>query len=193
MTDSLNLDKTTDPNQRVIVGLSWDPVDIPFYLKWFMPASRRSYDLDLTCYVYDDQGKFTDIVSGSQVVEQDQTGNIYHSGDDTTGKGGGDDERIFAVLGQLPQHIKSLVFLVTCKSAHNFGTVKNPKVRLANAATDTEIESITLNDKGSDKNSYIFLRLVRNDGVDKSEWSYEMIDEFHNNEDVQDWTQILAA
>ncbi len=95
------LNVTKQGNHRVFVGLSWDPNQGKSFtdrLKNVVTGKKNYHDLDLSCFLYDKNHVFIDVISGKIGQIADQSGAIYHSGDDQEGIGGGDDEQISVEL-----------------------------------------------------------------------------------------------
>lgn len=175
-------------NQRVLVGLRWDPQTLPFYLRWITPRSAHNFDLDLTCYIYNDHGDFTGIVSGEELVCEDSSGAVYHSGDDRTGEYGHDDEQIAVELLNLPEDIAHIVFVVTCKSAHHFDKVENPFIRLADAKTEENQLETDLSKDGK-HDAFIFVRLYK----EGSTWMVENVNEFFDKDSIDNWPVYIQS
>lgn len=183
------LNYSKDAYQRVLVGLRWDPQQLPFYIRWFVPKSHHNFDLDLTCYIYNDKGDFSGIVSGEELVHQDNSGAVYHSGDEKTGEFGHDDEEISVELLNLPEDIAHIVFVVTCKSAHHFDRVSNPAIRLADAKTNENQLKLPLDEDGKDKDAYIFARIYK----DGETWMVEPVNEFLDKDKIDNWPVFLQS
>lgn len=176
-------------SQRILVGLQWEPQRLPLYLRLITPKSRHHFNLDLTCYIYNIQGDFIGIVSGEELVSRDETGAIYHSGDDMTGEYGHDDEQIAVELLKLPEEVGHIVFVATCKSAHHFDKVNNPKLRLVDSFSEEEQLScnIGLNDEARKYDAFIFCRLFR----DSESWMVEEVNDFLTLKDIDNWPVFL--
>ena len=170
-------------NQRIIVGLRWDPQKLPFYLRWVTPKTKRHFDLDLTCYIFGTNGDFAGIVSGEEVVSRDASGAVYHSGDDKTGEYGHDDEQIAVELLRLPEDISHIVFVASCKSAHHFDKVYNPSIRIADAMTEEDQFSTRLDKDSTTSDAFIFVRVFRDEGG----WMVENVSEFLDKSKIDNW------
>ena len=189
---------TTEPlkyskeaRQRIIVGLRWDPRDLPFYLRWIIPKQYQDFDLDLTCYIYNQNKDFVGIVSGEDVVNEDCDGAIYHSGDEKTGEFSHDDEQISVELSKLDDDITDIFFIVTCKSAHNFGKIKHPVIRLADGKSNKNqyVNNIYESSTSTDHDALVFARIFR----DKKGWMLEKIDDWATQKDIDDWPGYLNS
>lgn len=101
----------------VTLGLGWDP-------------ARRgaSIDLDAGCVMMDANGNKIEAVYFGHLNSKD--GSIRHSGDNLTGKGGGDDERIRVDLRRVPPNVQMLAFTVNSFGGQKFSEVANAFCRL---------------------------------------------------------------
>ena len=114
------------PLSRVVMGLGWDPA-----------SGRKSIDLDASVIAFDQAGKKLEIVWFMHLKDFD--GAIVHSGDNLTGKGDGDDEKITIDLQALPPQVASLVFTITSFRGQKFTEVANAFCRLVDAGSQTEL------------------------------------------------------
>jgi tellurium resistance protein TerD len=100
---------------------------------------------------------------------------IYHTGDNRTGDGEGDDEQIFVDLENVPANIAKIAFTVTIDEAEergqNFGQVSNAYIRLVNDETGEEILRFDLNEDFSIETAVVFAELYRKDG----EWRFNAV------------------
>ena len=84
-------------------------------LAWDLVPGRPRVDLDAACVLFDYSGKFVDAVFYNNLMGAG--GAVTHSGDDRTGEGGGDDERISLRVPMLPKQIEYAVFVVSAHAA----------------------------------------------------------------------------
>ena len=101
---------------------------------------------------------------------------IRLEGDNRTGAGEGDDERIQIDLSMIRNDIAKIIFVVTIHNAQlkrqTFGMVENSYVRLLDAENDEkEVCRFNLKENGSTVTSVIFAELYR----DGSEWRFKAI------------------
>lgn len=79
---------------------------------------------------------------------QTSDGSMHHSGDNQSGDGDGDDERITIDLARLPEDIKEIFLFVTIHDAiargQHFGMVENSQVSVYNDDTGEKIASYSL-------------------------------------------------
>jgi tellurium resistance protein TerZ len=175
---------SAEARHRVLCGLRWDPIDHDVKTGILSgPENISTYDLDLACVLFDEHGDAIDGVSAQPEENIDDTGFVYHSGDDVDGEGDRDDETISVELKELPEHIHHIIFVAEIQSSHSFSDIINPAIRIADAKTDKSQLFIPLNDQTQqDKNGYIFARMFRHaDG-----WMVHFIDEFFHSENIPD-------
>lgn len=150
-----------DPGlKRIMVGLGWD-----------VPENKdgNPVDLDASAFLlntHDKTRQDTDFVFYNNL--ETEKGNIRHMGDNNTGEGDGDDEKIEINLGALPYDVAKIVFSVTihnCRDRQqNFGMVTNAYIRVVNLDTNTELARFDLSEDASDEDGFIFGELSRDMG-----------------------------
>lgn len=180
---------TREARHRIVCGLSWDARG-----EKATREDRRAergghnattYDLDLTCLMFDADGAYLDYVTGNRAI--DESGAVYHSGDDTTGAGGGDDEQVSVELLRVPEDVSHIVFVAEVKSLHRLGDIGNPTIRIADGKTDRNQLTARL-DEGGDNNACIFARIVRNG----DSWDLHYIGAYVNTADIEDWVEPIS-
>ena len=186
------LNHTKQARERVIAGLSWDPREDKVSRVRHMLKTDSQHDLDISCYIYSASGEFIDFVGAEAQDSIDQSGKIYHSGDDMTGAGDGDDEYISAELADLPAHVHSLVFLVEIKSNHAFSDVEMPSCRLVDAMGHKDLLKIAItHDEAAHKNSFVMCAITRN-SKDNNGWTLYNISEYPDISQINDWGSYLT-
>ncbi len=186
------LNHTLQSKQRVMVGLSWDPREDKVTLVNQVIKNDSQHDLDVSCYVYNNTGEFIDYVGAEASDSMDESGKIYHSGDDMSGAGDGDDESISAELAALPQHVHALVFMVDIRSHHVFQEIEAPMVRLADGMTDDNLLKIDMiGDQANNKNAFIMCGIMRST-TSPSGWMLKNISEYPDISQIDDWGTHLA-
>ena len=153
---------------RVTMGLGWDAVKSKGFFGF--GARDQEIDLDASFILFDNDNKPLDVVWFRQLKSRD--GSIVHTGDNRTGAGDGDDERINVDLSQVPPHVKSLVFTVNSFTGQNFSQVQNAFCRIVNAADQKEVARYDLSVQGS-HSAQVMAKLYRHDG----EWKMHAIGE----------------
>ena len=187
------LNVTQQARHRVFVGLGWDPNQ----KKSLMDRAREilgrtiksGHDLDLSCFLYDKSGGFIESVSVHSGREIDATGHIYHSGDNREGIGEGDDEQISVELKDLDANIHHIVFCASIKSAHIFGDIKSPEIRLGDGYSNHTFLRAPLDQpEGKDKSAFAFARIYR-DGGDG--WLIDSLNQFFKNDGPEEKADYL--
>jgi tellurium resistance protein TerD len=170
--EEVNLN-TIDPGMhRVLVGLGWDA-----------PEQKDGFavDLDASAFLLNREGRVrrdTDFIFYNNL--DTEKGLIRHLGDNTSGSGDGDDEKIHIDLEALSFDIEKIAFSVTIHNAaerqQNFGLIKNAFIRIVNEDTGAELARYDLTEDASGDNAIIFGELVR-DGI---QWRFKAIGSGHN-------------
>lgn len=144
----------------------------------------QTYDMDLICLIYDSGGVLIDAVSPDPAESIDRSGKIYHSGDETRGVRGSDDETISVELKDLPEDICHIVFLAICQSGHSFDQIVAPEGRISDGKTDTDLLLVPMGGAAAKgKTACIFARIFRGEGG----WMLHHIGEFRVDRQVADW------
>ncbi len=191
--EKVKLEVTQEARHRVICGIGWDPKEesagVKDKLNEMRGINSATFDLDLSCYIYDDEGNFMDCVTGEEGSTIDRSEKIYHSGDSVDGEGDGDDEDISIELLDLPDYVHQIIFLVDIGSAHSFNDTLDPEARIYDAYSGNELLKIRLDEgKNGDMTACVFARIYR-DG--KGGWMLENISKYLDLNDIEDWAQYL--
>ena len=165
--DVLNLTKKNPGLKKVILGAGWDVATI-----------GQDFDLDIAAFLLNANGKVQNIPDDVIFFNNMQGQGIYLEGDNRTGAGEGDDERIRIDLEAISPHVQKIVFVVTIHEAQSkrqtFGMVENSYVRLVDLENNKrEICRFNLKENGSTATSVIFAELNRKG----SEWQFKAIGE----------------
>ena len=164
--DILDLTKRNPGLKKVSLGAGWD-----------IANNGLDYDLDIAAFLLDSNNKFN-TVSNIIFFNNKESQGISLAGDNRTGAGEGDDERIRIDLESIPAHVQKIVFVVTIHEAQvkrqTFGMVENSYVRLVDLENNKrEICRFNLKENGSTATSVIFAELNRKG----SEWQFKAIGE----------------
>ncbi|EGT3616764.1 TerD family protein [Clostridium perfringens] len=164
--DILDLTKRNPGLKKVILGAGWD-----------VASNGADFDLDIAAFLLDANNRFN-TVENVIFFNNKQGQGIYLAGDNRTGAGEGDDERINIDLEALNPSIAKIVFVVTIHNAQakrqTFGMVNNSYVRLLDACeNEKEICRFNLKENGSTATSVIFAELIREGG----EWQFKAVGE----------------
>jgi tellurium resistance protein TerZ len=173
--ERISLSKTAPGLKKIFMGLGWDPISVKS--GWFGRAEEKEIDLDASVLLFDEQGNVIDTVWFRQLSSRD--GSIKHSGDNRTGKGDGDDERIYVDLESLPAIVKTLVFTVNSYTNQSFAEIEKATCRLVDAVTGTELASLVLSERGS-HTAAVMSSVYRNSG----EWKMAAINDIGNGRTV---------
>ncbi len=207
--ESISLDYQRFDLRTISIGLGWDVSHVPtkFWQKWWKnkeePAVR--IDLDAIAVLLDKEGKINnwgdiqlekqEIVAtptkGGDIVYYNQlshpSGQVIHSGDNTTGVGEGDDEQITVHLEGLGSQYHRVVFLVSIYQGkarnHHFGMVQNAFIR-ASDATGREMTHFQISDEQEyDKmRTLVFGEVYRN----RSQWFFRAVGEPYEGDDFRE-------
>jgi tellurium resistance protein TerD len=163
---NVSLSKAAPGLTEVFVGLGWD----------VRTTTGTDFDLDASALGIGADGK---IVSDAYFVFFNNLaspeGAIAHQGDNITGEGEGDDERITVKLSEVPATVSSVVFPVSIYDAESrgqsFGQVRNAFIRVVNAADGAELARYDLSEDASTETAMVFGELYRNG----EEWKFRAI------------------
>ena len=186
------LNVTQESRHRIFVGLGWDPNEntgLVDQAKALVKGQELHHDLDLSAYMFDKNKRYISHVSAEPGRHVDQTGRVYHSGDNVEGIGDGDDEQISVELKKLDDVIHHILFKASIKSGHSFGEVNDPEIRIVDAYSDyTFVHHNLKTEGGADKAAYVFVQVIRTlDGG----WNLHHIDQYIDMVDDRDWVETL--
>jgi tellurium resistance protein TerZ len=106
----------------------------------FMGSGAAPIDLDASAVQFAG-GQFFDLAFFNHLATRD--GSVVHLGDNTTGKGQGDDEVITVDLSRVYAKVDSILFLVTSYQGHSLEYIRNAYCRLVDDH-DTELARFTI-------------------------------------------------
>lgn len=190
--ETVALHVSPSEKQRAQVGMSWD-TGREMVKKGLIFKTEEmvnvTFDLDLFCCIYDRDGELIDHVTPENANLMDDSEQIYHSGDNQTGRISGDDEFISINTALLPDNIHSIVFFAMVHGNKKLKQVDNVQIRVADGASDeTQLLLELQKMSGSDVDSFIFCCLHRDPSKD-SGWALKNISEFKDSESVEDWAE----
>lgn len=187
-----SLDIPSKGRQRILVGISWDPRAKKTTIIDKLRGTNQQHDLDLSCYAFDIERNYVDFVGSMAQDSMDQSGAVYHSGDDNTGEGIGDDEVIAAELAGLPYETEHLVFVTEIRSDHTFADVDMPYGHLSDSQTHTNLLEIHMaQDAAAKVQKACVMAVVSRDSSSPSGWSARHIDEYPDLAGISDWAEHL--
>ncbi len=163
---NVNLSKEAPGLTKVIIGLGWDP----------RSTDGAAFDLDGSAFLLKSDTKVradADFIFYNNLKSSD--GSVVHAGDNTTGQGDGDDEKLTVDLAAVPAEIDKISFCVTIHDAdarrQSFGMVAKAYIRCLNAAGEAEIARYDLSEDSSTETAMIFGELYRHGG----EWKFRAV------------------
>lgn len=163
---NVNLSKEAPTLRQLIIGLGWDA----------RSTDGAPFDLDASAFVLDVAGKVRsdgDVVFYNQKASAD--GSVRHSGDNTTGDGGGDDEVITVDLANVAPETAKIAVCVTIHEAdtrhQNFGMVNSAYMRCVDSEGMVEIAKFDLSEDASVETAMIFGEVYRHNG----DWKFKAV------------------
>lgn len=152
------LDESQYDLSAITVGLGWDPRESPLteslLQKWFTPPKPSPFDLDAIAFMLDanekvsnlgyskemGKGQLAHLVSSDIIYYNNlrhPEGAVYHTGDNLTGDGAGDDEQIIVRIQALHPKFHKILFLASIyegiRRKQHFGMVQNAFIRAVDA------------------------------------------------------------
>jgi len=170
---------------QVIMGLGWDAKKTGGFFGF--GGSQKDIDLDASCVLFDQNKNQLDAVWFRQLRSKD--GSIQHSGDNLTGAGEGDDEKIMVNLTGVPNNVQSLVFVVNSFTGQNFSQIKNTFCRLVDKSTNKVIARYDLSNQGGTHTAQIMVKVYRHRG----EWKMHAIGENASGRTFHDLLPAMRA
>ena len=163
---NVNLSKEAPGLKRIVIGLGWDP----------RATDGAAFDLDGSAFMLKADGKVrsdADFIYYNCLKSAD--GSVVHAGDNTTGGGDGDDEKISVNLSAVPSEVDKISVAVTIHEAdarkQNFGMVSKAYIRCTNGDGGAEIARYDLSEDGSTESAMIFGEIYRAG----AEWKFKAI------------------
>lgn len=182
---------TKKSRERIIVAISWDERAKATIVDTVLRTNQQ-HDLDVSVFVYNRKKEYIDFVGSMAQDNMDQTGCIYHSGDDAGGAGDLDDEFISVELAGLPADTDHLVFVTEIRSAHTFKEIANPSMRIADGMTNNNLHEMSLTRGSSgDASACVMARIYRTN-TSETGWGLHIIGEYPKLDDVSDWGSYLT-
>ncbi len=163
---NVSLSQTEPSLKKILIGLGWEA----------RSSDGENFDLDASAFLVRENGKVRcdeDFIFYNQLVST--CGSVVHTGDDSTGGSGGDDEALKIDFEKVPELIKRVVVCVTIHGANarrqNFGQVDGAFMRIANLDNDVEIARFDLTEDYSTETAMIFGEVYRHN----SEWKFKAV------------------
>lgn len=163
--DVLDLTKKNPGLEKVILGAGWDIASV-----------GQAFDIDISAFLLNSNGKVAQVPADVIFFNNKFGEGIHLEGDNRTGAGDGDDERIQIDLSKIRSDVQKIVFIVTIHNAQEkrqtFGMVNNSYVRLLDSQNnEKEICRFNLKENGSTVTSVVFAELYK----DGYEWYFKAI------------------
>ena len=124
------------PLTKVQMALGWDHAPTA----GFIGSGAAPIDLDASAVQFAG-GQLFDLAFFNNLATRD--GSVVHLGDNTTGKGEGDDEVITVDLGRVYSKVESILFVVSSYQGHSLEFIHNAYCRLLDDG-GTELARFTL-------------------------------------------------
>ena len=163
---NVNLSKEAPSLTKMVIGLGWDP----------RATDGAAFDIDGSAFLLKADGKVrsdADFIFYNNLKSTD--GSVTHAGDNTTGAGEGDDEKIMIDLAMVPAEVDKITIGVTIHDAEarkqNFGMVGKAYIRCLDANGDKEIARYDLSEDGSTETAMIFGEIYRAG----AEWKFKAV------------------
>jgi len=148
------------------IGLGWDTNN---------SATGEAFDIDASIFILGANGK---LVSDSHFIFYNNLKSpdeaVIHTGDNLTGEGDGDDEKIVIDLSKIAPEVAEITFVVTIHQAdvrrQNFGQIRNSFIRIVDT-NNTELVKYELDEDFSIETAVEFGRLYKRN----NEWKFEAV------------------
>lgn len=163
---TVSLSKEAPGLTAILAALGWDN----------RVTDGKPFDLDASVFLLGSDGTCaSDAAFIFYNNTQSADGSVKHLGDNTTGRGEGDDEVVRVDLAKVPESITRLVFAVTIHEAkergQNFGQVQNAFIRVVNQDGGTELAKYDLSEDASVETAMVFGEVYRHNG----EWKFKAV------------------
>ncbi|AFZ67465.1 TerD family protein [Deinococcus peraridilitoris] len=159
---TISLEKSGQSLAKIFMGLGWDVAKPKGFLGALLGGGGASIDLDASALLFDAAGSLVDTVWFRSLQSRD--GSVRHAGDNLTGEGEGDDERIFVDLTRLSGNVQSIVFTVNSFRGQTFDKVAGAFCRIVNEQGGQEIAKFNLSEQGG-HTGLVMVKLVRQGGT----------------------------
>ncbi len=167
LTKGQELALTTQDGQpltRLLVGVGWDKERTA----GFIGTGAPEIDLDASAVQFA-SGQLFDLAFYNNLQTRD--GSVVHQGDNLSGRGEGDDERLTVDLGRVYEKVDTIVLLVSSYQGHTLEWINNAYCRLVDDQ-DVELARVKLTG-GVPQTGVALAKLVR----DGEHWTLRAIGE----------------
>lgn len=208
--DRINLSKSSDKLNKVMVGLGWDPVDNnytetqtvvrPGFIGRLLGKQERvvtkrtctsAAQIDCDAWLaFIENGKCNDndniLYYGHKDMSYKGQVIAHHHGDNLTGDGDGDDEEIDIYLDNVPDKYDEIIVGVTIYSARNrhqsFGQIQNTFVRVVDTNDNFEMCHFNQAEMAGNKDATTFI--AGKFYKENREWQFKAIGECTMDENI---------
>lgn len=163
--DILNLTKKEPGLEKVVLGAGWD-----------ISLNGSTFDLDISAFLLGQNGKVNNVNEDVIYFNNMNSQGIKLCGDNRTGVGEGDNERIEIDLRQIKESVSKIIFVVTIFEAREkrqtFGMIDNSYIRLLDEKNgEKEICRFNLKENGSTATTVVFAELFK----ENNEWHFKAL------------------
>ena len=163
--DILNLTKKEPGLEKVVLGAGWD-----------ISLNGSTFDLDISAFLLGQNGKVNNVNEDVIYFNNMNSQGIKLCGDNRTGVGEGDDERIEIDIRQIKESVSKIIFVVTIFEAREkrqtFGMIDNSYIRLLDEKNgEKEICRFNLKENGSTATAVVFAELFK----ENNEWHFKAL------------------
>lgn len=178
----IKLTKVTDELRKVTAGMGWKP-----------SVSSKTWDLDQTLIILDDNGKYVRQISYKNAERSHE---FYYHGDDLvggSGNGKNDDEMIDINFHKLDSRYSRLIVIMNIYQAYGKGQdlsrVRDAYIHLwdVDARKDLVEYPIENTDKFKNKTGMFVGEFYKKDG----EWEFQAIGEPVRVKDIEEMVEII--
>lgn len=162
----IDLTKSNPGLTKALAGLGWSK----------RTTDGADFDLDASVILLNAEGKGrseADFIFYNNEVSA--CGAIKYHGDNRTGEGEGDDEKVSLDLANIPADVERVQFVVSIHQAaernQNFGQVQNAYIRVVNEESSEELMRFDLSEDYSMETAVIMAELYRHNG----EWKFNAV------------------
>ena len=131
------------------LGLGWDIED------------GKSVDLDASAVLFDNYGVLLDAVFFNQQQTKDRS--MIHSGDNKSGFGDGDDERITIISSIIHPTVRAIAIVINAYRGGDFSGVKSARATVRDLSHNVDVVNVSLPNCSGHHHGLVLALLYRND------------------------------
>lgn len=155
---SIDLSDFLKNRSKITIGLGWNE----------RITEGETWDCDSSVLLLQDDGRChssNDICYYNPAFRNLHEGAVVHHGDNRTGQGVGDDEKISVDLDLIPTRIASIIIVISIYQGfarkQNFGQIDDAYIRIMSDETGDEITSFDLSEEAPESTAVEIGRLER--------------------------------